>query len=194
MNQASEARDVRSLVESLQAGRTAEYILFWGHRPPKDRGVNASCFSQWYDASFQVGTETFRTAEHFMMAAKAMLFGDQVLRQQILEAKTPDLAKQLGRQVAGFDERRWAEHRFDIVVAANMGKFGGNGPLRRFLLGTGDQVLVEASPVDSVWGIGLAANDADARNPAQWKGLNLLGFALMEVRARLKAAKETTEP
>ena len=192
MKQASETRDLRSLIESVQAGQPVEYVLFWGHRPPKDGGVSAACFSQWYDASFQVGKETFRTAEHFMMAGKAELFGDLALRQQILEAKTPDLAKQLGRKVAGFDERRWAEHRFDIVVAANMGKFGGNGALRRFLVSTGDQVLVEASPVDPVWGIGLAANDADARHPARWKGLNLLGFALMEVRAQLKAAKEAT--
>ena len=127
-----------------------------------------------------------------MMAGKAALFEDTALRSQILAAETPDLAKRLGRQVAAFDDAMWTEHRFDIVVAANMGKFSGNGPLRRFLLSTGDQVLVEASPVDPVWGIGLAANDPDARLPHRWMGLNLLGFALMEVRERLRTPKNTT--
>lgn len=183
-----QSRDVRSLIAAHAEGHPAEYVLFWGHRPTKERGVGASCFSQWYDASFKVNGEHFRTAEHFMMAGKAELFGNTELRQQILAAATPDLAKSLGRKVTGFDEARWAAHRFDIVVAANMGKFSGNGALRRFLLSTGDHVLVEASPVDPVWGIGLAAKDPDARHPSRWKGLNLLGFALMEVRERLRAA------
>ena len=190
MTSPHQTRDVRSLVESLRSGPSAEYIFFWGHRPPKGEGVTASCFSQWYDAPFTVDGEHFRTAEHFMMAGKAALFGDLELRRQILDAPTPDQVKGLGRKVAGFDEARWARHRFEIVVAANLGKFGESGKLRRFLLDTGDRVLVEASPVDPVWGIGLAANDPAAQDPAQWRGLNLLGFALMQVRERLRSSDE----
>ena len=86
----------------------------------------------------------------------------------------------------GFDERLWADQRFDIVVSGNVRKFGQHADLRDFLLGTGDRVLVEASPRDRIWGIGLAADDERARSPEHWAGLNLLGFALMEARHRLR--------
>jgi hypothetical protein len=89
--------------------------------------------------------------------------------------------------VRGFDEQSWAEHRFGVVVAANMAKFGQHPELRDFLAGTGTRVLVEASPMDRVWGIGLADDDERAASPDRWPGLNLLGFALMEVRHRLTA-------
>ncbi len=85
----------------------------------------------------------------------------------------------------GFDEQRWAEHRFDAVVAGNLAKFGQHRQLRDFLAGTGSRVIVEASPRDRVWGIGLAAGDERAESPELWPGLNLLGFALMEVRHQL---------
>lgn len=74
-----------------------------------------------------------------------------------------------------------------MVVAGNMAKFGQHQPLREFLAGAGSRVLVEASPQDRVWGIGLAAGDEPSGTPEHWQGLNLLGFALMEVRSRLRA-------
>jgi ribA/ribD-fused uncharacterized protein len=91
------------------------------------------------------------------------------------------------RAARGFDEECWAEHRFEVVVNGNMAKFGQHRQLRDFLAGTGSRVLVEASPLDRVWGIGLAAEDERAGSPEGWPGLNLLGFALMEVRHRLRA-------
>ena len=100
-------------------------------------------------------------------------------------APHPGAAKALGRQVRGFDEQRWAEHRFDAVVTGNMAKFGQHRQLRDFLTSTGSRVIVEASPRDRVWGIGLAADDERAQSPERWPGLNLLGFALMEVRHQL---------
>jgi hypothetical protein len=106
---------------------------------------------------------------------------------KILAAPDPGAAKALGRQVRGFDEQRWAEHRFDVVVAGNMAKFSQHRQLRDFLAGSGSRVIVEASPRDSVWGIGLAADDERASSPERWPGLNLLGFALMEVRHQLRA-------
>lgn len=120
-----------------------------------------------------------------MMAEKARLFGDQAILHQVLSAKTPNDAKALGRRVAGYDDARWTRRRFDAVVQGNLAKFSQSGPLRAFLRGTGTAVLVEASPVDAIWGIGLAADDPRASDPAQWQGLNLLGFALMAVRDHL---------
>lgn len=122
-----------------------------------------------------------------MMAGKALLFGDARAHQAILVAKGPGAAKALGREVRGFDEARWVAHRFGLVVEANLAKFSQNPPLAQFLASTGTKVLVEASPVDRIWGIGLARDHEDAERPARWRGLNLLGFALMDVRARLRA-------
>jgi len=93
-----------------------------------------------------------------------------------------------GERLRIFDEEIWQPHRFALVVAGNHAKFSQNLELAKFLHGTGHDVLVEASPVDRIWGIGLAASDDRATNPAQWRGLNLLGFALMEVRARLRGS------
>ncbi|MFB6725518.1 NADAR family protein [Kribbella sp. NPDC056345] len=127
----------------------------------------------------------YPTTEHFMMADKARTFGDEQTLAEILAVPSPAQAKTLGRKVRNFDTVVWAEHRFDIVVAANRAKFGQDEELRAYLLGTKDRVLVEASPVDRIWGIGLAADDVRAEQPGQWRGLNLLGFALMEVRREL---------
>ncbi len=86
----------------------------------------------------------------------------------------------------GFDEAVWERERFGIVVEGSVHKFAAHPALRRFLLDTGDRVLVEASPVDRVWGIGLAADDEAAMDPERWRGPNLLGFALMAARERLR--------
>ena len=169
------------------AGEPFDYLHFWGHRERADGAVSASCFSQWFPARFEVDGIVYPSAEHFMMAEKAYLFDDRAALAKILAAATPDAAKRLGRGVAGYDDARWADHRFDAVVRGNAAKFGQNGKLRRFLRDTAPRVLVEASPVDAIWGIGLAAKDPRAADPAQWQGLNLLGFALMAVRDRLAA-------
>ena len=124
-----------------------------------------------------------------MMAEKARLFGDEEMGVQILKSQSPQVAKQLGRQVKGFREQGWSEARFELVVAGNLAKFDQNSELKADRLGTKDKVLVEASPTDRIWGIGLAADSDQATNPEQWRRLNLLGFALMEVRQRLRIAK-----
>lgn len=185
MTEVFNPRTVEALLRALEAGFEAKYLCFWGHRPNVDGSIGKSCFSQWFEASFEIEGQQYLTAEHFMMAEKARLFGDDEASARVLSSKTPDAAKKFGRGVKGFDEAVWAQARFDIVVRANEAKFSQNAPLRKFLLSTGDRVIVEASPVDPVWGIGLAANDAAALDPHKWHGLNLLGFALMEVRTRL---------
>ena len=117
-----------------------------------------------------------------MMWSKAMLFGDEQTASQILAAGNPGEAKTLGRQVKRFDNKVWERERFGIVVTGSVAKFSQHQDLQIFLLGTGKRVLVEASPVDQIWGIGLAANDPKATDPSRWRGENLLGFALMQAR------------
>ena len=165
----------------FNAGEDLKYVFFWGHQPGKN-GITASCFSQWYGAPFVVDGRRYATAEHFMMAEKAALFGDESTRELVLQAPNPGAAKALGRQVRGFDEAIWLEHRFAIVTRASEAKFAQNADLGLFLKQTGSRVIVEASPVDAIWGIGLAMDDEGAGNPNLWRGLNLLGFALMQVR------------
>ena len=169
-------------------GARFRYLLFWGHRPRADGSVHAACLSQWWPAPFTVDGVRYATAEHYMMAGKARLFGDDAIVEQVLAAPSPRAAKALGRRVRGFDQTVWEAHRFDLVVAGNVAKFGQHPDLRDYLLDTRDRVLVEASPVDRIWGIGLAAGDPAASDPARWRGLNLLGFALMRARSRPAAA------
>ncbi len=177
--------DVGALRAHIADGERFSYLNFWGHRPRADGAPSAACFSQWFASPFVVDNVRYATAEHWMMAGKARLFGDAAALAKILATDDPDAAKRGGRSVRGYDEARWQSHRFDIVVEGNLAKFTQHPRLRAFLLSTGDQVLVEASPVDAIWGIGLAATDPRAADPAQWPGLNLLGFALMAVRERL---------
>ncbi len=175
-----------ALVGAVQAGARIKYLHFWGHQARPDGQVGASCLSQWWPSPFTVDGVTYGTAEHWMMAAKARLFGDEEAERRVLAAGHPSLAKKAGRLVRDFDEATWERERFGIVVEGSVHKFAAHEDLRAFLLGTGDRVLVEASPVDRVWGIGLAAGDEGAGDPERWRGPNLLGFALMEARERLR--------
>jgi hypothetical protein len=178
-------RDRESLLAATRHGGSPKYIFFWGHTPKRGGGVGKHVFSQWYEAPFTLDGVTYPTAEHWMMAEKARLFGDGAALARVLAAGNPGAAKAVGREVRGFDDARWNAARWEIVVRGNLAKFGQNPDLGGYLATTGDRVLVEASPVDRIWGIGLAEDDARAQNPELWRGLNLLGFALMEVRARL---------
>ena len=178
--------DLNSLQHQLAAGQAVKYLFFWGHTPAPGAGsVGKECLSQWYPAAFDIDGTRYATAEHWMMAEKARLFGDEQNRQAIIDTSHPNQAKKFGRLVKNFDADEWEAARFGIVVRGNAAKFGQHPALREFLLGTQERVLVEASPVDAIWGIGLAQNDERAQNPATWRGLNLLGFALMEARTLL---------
>src|SRR5262245_33891374 len=172
-NDGREIFDRGALLAVLSKGVQLKYLLFWGHTARTD-GVGKHVLSQWWPAPFAVDDVHYASAEHFMMAEKARLFGDEATRRAIVDAGAPGKAKALGRSVSGFDEALWEQHRFDIVVRGNLAKFGQNVELRDYLLETGTKVLVEASPVDRVWGTGLAADDPRALDPAQWRGLNLL--------------------
>lgn len=176
------------LVAALDAGKEVGFLCFWGHTPKTPTRVDASCLSQWFPRPFVALGVTYATAEHFMMAEKARLFGDADALRAILASTGPKEAKALGRTVRGYDDARWSATRTEAVVRGNLAKFSHHADLRDFLLGTGDAVLVEASPRDRIWGIGLGPSNPAAKDPRAWKGQNLLGFALMQVRAELVAA------
>ena len=178
---------LNDLIQKVQQGHFFKYLYFWGHTPKQTNMVDKSCFSQWFPSPFKQNGIEYLTAEHYMMAQKAKLFNDDEIFNQILKVKHPNEAKQLGRKVHNYDEQVWQEKRFEIVVEANLVKFSQYSELRDFLIATNDRILVEASPVDRVWGIGMAQDHEHVRDPSLWNGLNLLGFALMQVRAQLLA-------
>jgi ribA/ribD-fused uncharacterized protein len=171
-----------AVVAAEVAGRQTEFLFFWGHQPEPDGTAGRGCLSQWWPAPFTVDGVSYPTAEHWMMAGKARLFRDDQALAAVLAAADPRAAKAAGRSVRGFDEEAWAAARFDLVVAGNLAKFRCNPELGVFLATTPPGVLVEASPRDRIWGIGMNASHPNARRPSRWRGTNLLGFALMNVR------------
>ena len=141
--------------------------------------------SQWWMQNFRDDKKReYVCAEQWMMAEKARLMGDDETHGKILRAKQPKYMKRLGRQVTPFDEKLWESRRLAIVQEGNRLKFEQNDDLRKQLLATGERPLAEASPVDRIWGIGLSV--ADAQQGAKWRGLNLLGQALVNVRTALR--------
>jgi ribA/ribD-fused uncharacterized protein len=178
--------DRAALEAAVRAGERFEYLFFWGHTPKSPPAVDKSCLSQWYPAPFHVDGHRYATAEHWMMAGKARLFGDDEALADILAADSPADAKAIGRRVRSFDAARWRAHCVPLVTDGNAHKFGQHPALRKFLHATADHVLVEASPRDRVWGIGMGATNEAATDPTRWRGENLLGFALMMARARLR--------
>jgi len=170
------------LERKYNEGENFKYIFFWGHTPNKDGSIGKSCFSQWWESKFTVDDIEYKTAEHYMMAEKARLFMDKEIVDEILKCNHPMEAKKLGRKVKNFDPKVWDDHKYEIVKKANYFKFSQNEDLKEFLNNTNNRIIVEASPFDKVWGIGMDQKNENANNPKLWKGENLLGFALMEVR------------
>lgn len=143
-------------------------------------------FSQWQRSEFEIDGRCFETAEQAMMYFKAMLFGDNETAEDIMEAVDPGQQKALGRRVKDFSDTVWNENKYEIVYRINLQKFSQNKGLRRKLFQTGERKLVEASPVDTIWGIGLEASIADVTPETDWPGQNLLGEILTRVRDDLR--------
>lgn len=173
------------LTEEVREGGEKDYVFFWGPQEAEEGVISEACFSQWYPSRFVVDGDTYETAEHYMMAEKARLFRDEEIRQQILRTEAPRAVKALGQRVRGFKQDVWFQNRERIVINGNLAKFRQNEEMLEYMLGTGAAVLVEASPMDKIWGIGLRASSEDAREPQKWRGTNLLGFCLMRVREML---------
>lgn len=173
------------LLQEVEKETRIKYLFFWGHQPNTDGSIGSSCLSQWWESEFVVDGQLYPTAEHWMMAGKAKLFGCEDILEQILACKSAAEAKKLGREVRDFVQEVWEVNAYNIVLEGSMHKFGQNEALKAYLLSTKGRVLVEASPVDAIWGIGMAKDHENAENPALWRGTNLLGFALMEARDNL---------
>ncbi len=175
---------VESIIEKQNAEKKCDYVFFWGHKP-KQGEEGKEVLSQWYMADFYVGHLKYCCMEQYMMAKKAQLFGDVQTEKQIMETSTQKEIKSLGRKVKNFDEAVWNEFKSLIVMTGNYYKFSQIPRLQKYLLSTKDAILVEASPYDRIWGIGMAQQEAIESTPSMWRGLNLLGFALMTVRDEL---------
>lgn len=163
---------------------TKTHVFFYGHKP---NNIGVHIFSQWYPADFveKKGAKqlNFKYTEQYMMAHKALLFDDTVIFKKIMSSSDPGEIKQLGRQVKNFNPTKWGEHKFEIVTEGNRLKFGQNLDMLDRLLKTEEKIIVEASPYDKIWGIGLSIQDAIKIPEDKWPGQNLLGQALMRVRA-----------
>lgn len=174
------------LKQQFAEGQHIELLFFWGHQPSKDGSIIKTCMSQWWPVNFEEDGIVYKTAEHYMMVGKAKVFRDHEMIVKIIACETPKEAKAFGRKVANFDAKIWDQHKYRIVVQANVLKFSQNPDLKEFLLSTGNKVIVEASPRDLIWGIGLGEHNPKSQDPHTWRGRNLLGFALMEARDELR--------
>lgn len=185
-------KDMKYSVESIKQMVSAKpnviFIYFWGHTQ-NTNCLTETCLSQWYDVTFEVSGVKYHTAEQYMMAQKALLFDDRQVYEDIMLADNPRDYKALGRKIKNFDRTIWDSKKYEIVVEGNKAKFSQNLNLMKYLLSTGDAILVEASPYDRIWGIGLYPGQAAKGSIDQWRGLNLLGAALMEVRDWLREAQ-----
>lgn len=167
-----------------------QYCYFWKCSEEPGGALGPGCFSQWWPAPFKIGDTEYPTAEHFMMYSKASLFGDDEIAQQIMSTDSCREVKALGRKVRGFDSELWREHRFAVVLRANLAKFSQNEELKNYIFSVGDVIIAEASPTDTIWGIGLTEEEAKKVTPNEWQGMNLLGFALMRTRSLLESGLE----
>lgn len=160
------------------AGVAKEFIMeqFTFFYSNKDYG------SQWAKSVFVVDGVTYNCAEQYMMAEKARLFGDLDALSIIMGTSDPKIQKAAGRLVAGFDPELWGQHAKLIVYRGNFAKFTQNPEMLEWLLGTEGTTLVEASPWDTIWGIGLEATNPLALDRSTWKGMNWLGEVLTKVR------------
>jgi ribA/ribD-fused uncharacterized protein len=155
--------------------QTEKYVLFW-----------SGIYSQWYGANMEINGTKYNTCEQYMMYQKALLFEDEEVANAIMRETNPREQKALGRKIRNFDDQKWKQNCMRIVYEANLAKFTQNPELKSALLSTGDRILVEASPKDFIWGIGMHYEDEGVDNPENWKGTNLLGQVLTLVKHEIK--------
>lgn len=154
---------------------TEKYVLFW-----------SGIYSNWYYSPFVINNEKYNCVEQYMMEQKARLCGDDEMANHIMRMTNPTEMKKAGRKVRNFNYKLWNQHKFNVVFAGCHAKFTQNPNLLEELLATGDKILVEASPYDKIWGIGLAEDNPHAEDKNKWKGQNLLGEVLTKVKNELR--------
>ena len=154
------------------------------HNPDEENGY----LSNWYPSPFTLDGVAFSSMEQYMMYRKAVCFGDDKVAAQILVTEDVAEIKTLGRLVSGYDESLWNGVRQIVVYEGLLAKFSQNSELWEQLKKTGSAVLAECAVKDRIWGIGLSMRDPDKLDRAKWQGQNLLGYALMMVREKLRTA------
>ena len=157
-------------------GDKERYTLFFGIQSP---------FSQFHPSKFTIDGVMYRCAEQYVMYCKAMTFKDYSTAKKIMETKDPKIMKRLGRKVRNFNKQRWLAKSKAIVRKASLAKFTQNSKLKDKLLKTVGTILVEASPWDTVWGIGRYASDPKSKFKKYWRGKNWLGYILTDVRDQI---------
>lgn len=158
---------------------TNNYIFFW--RPDEENGY----FGNWFTSYFELNGIKYNCVEQYMMVQKALLFDDEEIFQKIMKSNSPKTHKSLGRKIKNFDQKIWDQNKEKILYDGLFGKFSQNNDLKKLLLDTNDKILVEASPLDKIYGIGLKRDDKRALDETKWKGENLLGKTMMKVRKDL---------
>jgi len=159
---------------------TNTHIYFYG-----------SIYSQWAKRDIEIDKIKYNCCEQFMMAEKARLFNDEESLKMIMSSDNPALQKALGRKVKNFDKDKWGEIARDVVYKANYAKFTQHKDLKKQLIETGDKIIVEGSPYDCIWGVGLRCDDPKILDSKNWRGTNWLGEAIMKVREAI--LKENNE-
>lgn len=170
------------LNKQYQHGKRYKFLFFWGATPSLDGKITETCLSQWWMEDFSVDGVTYSCAEQYMMAEKARLFHDFEMLEKIMTASHPKEMKAYGRAVQHFDKKTWDKTCYSLVKKGNLAKFSQSLRLWNFLKSTKNRILVEASPRDRIWGIGMGKSNPDAECPLKWRGTNFLGFALTETR------------
>lgn len=153
------------------------YEFFWG-------GI----YSNWAPSDIVVGDKTFNCVEQYMMYKKAEVAGDTESMQAVMNTQMPNEQKAIGRRIKNYDDAKWAAVRYEIVKEAIRAKFTQHADLKEKLLASGNKHIVEASPYDVVWGIGMGEDHPDRFDESKWRGDNLLGKCIMDVRAELVGA------
>lgn len=151
-----------------------KYTFFW-----------SGPFSNWTTAEFVLDGQKYSCTEQYYMYKKALAFGDISVANAIMLTTNPKEQKALGRQVRGFNIEQWATISRDVMFRANLAKYLQNEDFYKKLMATDGTLIVEASPVDKIWGIGLDAKTAAVTPFDQWQGKNWLGQVLTEVRETL---------
>ena len=162
--------NLTELRNRYQNGERFEYTFFFR---------STAYLSNWYPANFVVDGVKYWCTEQYMMAKKAELFGDIEIQNKIMKSDSQKDIKALGRKIRGFSDSVWIPNRQRIVFEGNYAKFTQNSMLLSYIKGQKGKILVEASPYDTIWGIGYDSNDREfVENPFNWRGTNLLGFTL----------------
>lgn len=173
--------DEKTFDLKMKDGTTKKALAFWGNESP---------FSNFYPSEiklfFDLIEYKLNYSEQLFMIMKAVEFNDRNAVIDIINSTNPMQAKSLGRSVKSYDDSKWNKVRYSVMVGTLKEKFSQNDSLKQRLIATGDMILIEASPYDKIWGVGLKSHDGAIRDESKWRGQNLLGKALMEVRSRLR--------